>query len=531
MSNVKSLLLAACVMLCIDVSAVEIDVAAAQAAASRFLQSTASGKLRASVRSLRLSHVERSQLFAEKADFYVFNTEGNGAFVIVSGDDRAPEVLGYGEGTFDMDDVPCNLQWLLDQYRQQMDYLHAHPEARVQRVVTSQTVVTPLLCTQWAQGEPYWNQCPMYQGRHCYTGCGATAMAQVVRYWHYPSRMPAMDAYGYVQEGGGRYLTVPGLPGADMDWDHMLDRYAGVNYTFDEANAVASLMRYCGQAAHIWYDLMGTGLTTLLALEGMKLLGYYSGATVLLRDDFPDDEWKEKLQYQLEGGCPVIYFGHGLGSGHVFVIDGCQGDMFHLNLGWSGSSDGYYSLSAFVPHTEMNQAMLYEIFPENTGIIFSPRLYDASDVGSTSFTASWRNRTPIELVKDYTLHVQIYDPAAEGPIPSLSPSAQGDDVFVKTGLTVRSCTVSHLSPGTSYCYFVVANMLDGTTKKSKANVVTLLDGPVNDVNGDGEVTVADVDELLRAIQTNAMGVAYDMNGDGEVNIADVNALIDEILRR
>ncbi len=57
--------------------------------------------------------------------------------------------------------------------------------------------------------------------------------------------------------------------------------------------------------------------------------------------------------------------------------------------------------------------------------------------------------------------------------------------------------------------------------------------PVGDVNGDGEVNIADVNALIDIIlggYANASTMKRaDVNGDGEVNIADVNALIDIIL--
>ena len=50
-----------------------------------------------------------------------------------------------------------------------------------------------------------------------------------------------------------------------------------------------------------------------------------------------------------------------------------------------------------------------------------------------------------------------------------------------------------------------------------------------DVNGDGEVNIADVNAVLDAILSNHVTSSCDVNGDDEVNIADVNALIDYIL--
>ena len=50
-----------------------------------------------------------------------------------------------------------------------------------------------------------------------------------------------------------------------------------------------------------------------------------------------------------------------------------------------------------------------------------------------------------------------------------------------------------------------------------------------DVNGDGEVNIADVNAVIDMILSGSATMAGDVNGDGEVNIADVNALIGLIL--
>ena len=51
----------------------------------------------------------------------------------------------------------------------------------------------------------------------------------------------------------------------------------------------------------------------------------------------------------------------------------------------------------------------------------------------------------------------------------------------------------------------------------------------NDVNGDGEVNIADVNAVIDLILTGRVSASGDVNGDGEVNIADINAIIDMIL--
>ena len=50
-----------------------------------------------------------------------------------------------------------------------------------------------------------------------------------------------------------------------------------------------------------------------------------------------------------------------------------------------------------------------------------------------------------------------------------------------------------------------------------------------DMNGDGEVNLADVNLLIDAVLAGTMSAGFDVNGDSETNLADVNILIDIIL--
>jgi hypothetical protein len=52
---------------------------------------------------------------------------------------------------------------------------------------------------------------------------------------------------------------------------------------------------------------------------------------------------------------------------------------------------------------------------------------------------------------------------------------------------------------------------------------------LGDVNGDGEITIADVNVIIEAILRGTFSTAADVNNDGEVTIADVNVVINIIL--
>ena len=148
----------------------------------------------------------------ESAYYYVFNAEGGNGYVIVSGDDRTPEILGYvDEGTFDEDNIPENMKSWLQLYVDQIKYLADNNitvnknaiRARARAQATRHSV-PELLTTRWNQGRPYNLTCPDYYleddekeatalplRNGPATGCTATAMAQVMNFYKYPPKLKA----------------------------------------------------------------------------------------------------------------------------------------------------------------------------------------------------------------------------------------------------------------------------------------------------------------------------------------------------
>ena len=61
--------------------------------------------------------------------------------------------------------------------------------------------------------------------------------------------------------------------------------------------------------------------------------------------------WIELLKTELDNNRPILYRGHSNSSGgHAFVCDGYDSnDKFHFNWGWSGSANGFFSLTALTP--------------------------------------------------------------------------------------------------------------------------------------------------------------------------------------
>jgi hypothetical protein len=264
--------------------------------------------------------------------YYVFNAEDNEGFVIVAGDDRLPEILGYSEkGNVDIRHLPCNFQMLLNAYAQVVDSLDYYnvTKTRARSGATNRVNIDPLIKTQWGQGEPYNKYCPEVDGKRCLTGCVATAMAQIINYKQWPkSQTAAVEAY--TAENG---LSVPALEPTSFDWSNMTD------------DDVARLMRYCGQAVKMEYSPYASGVYEIEGNPFRDVFGYGQRVTGINGYVFAD--FMEDIVYQeLAENRPVYYTGASSKDSHAFVVDGYKDGMFHINWGWNGNSDGYFQLTA-----------------------------------------------------------------------------------------------------------------------------------------------------------------------------------------
>jgi len=295
--------------------------------------------------------------------YYVFTTVGGGGWVIVAGDDRATPVLAYGEGVLDMAALPPAARYVLDEYQSQIDHLLADERLQVGAAAAPSHAVAaiePLITALWDQSRPYYNQCPLVGGKRCLTGCPATSLSMVFHYWQYPFAETA-SVPSHTFESGGTTYRLDELPPITFDWDNMLDSYSG-SYTSEQADAVAWLMRYVGQAEQMEYAPDGSGSYGPNIEDAVRLFGYDEGVQNVYKSgaldgtvtthNYSDSEWADLILNELENGRPIVYCGYsGSGwsmAGHAFNVDGWDGDgRYHVNFGWSGSANGYYALNAF----------------------------------------------------------------------------------------------------------------------------------------------------------------------------------------
>ena len=282
---------------------------------------------------------------------YAFNVGECDGFVLVSADDRTPAILGYADqGSFVPDSLPDNMRYWLQEYDRQIGMLD-----KVQAVEsgTQRAAIEPLVASCWNQGSPYNYLCPTdsYTGLVCYTGCVATAMAQVINYHKYPSAtICPIPAY----TTSSRNMDIEETPVTSIDWGMMQDVY-GTSCPTGARDAVATLMMLCGRTVEMDYTSSGSGAYARnIPIALRNIFGYDGGIRFLYRANYTSSEWNDIVYHEIAEQRPVIYGGQATGGGHAFVIDGYSEDeLFHVNWGWGGYCDGYFLLSILNPYSSL----------------------------------------------------------------------------------------------------------------------------------------------------------------------------------
>ena len=322
----------------------------------------------------------------EAKSIYAFNCDGGG-YVIASADSRALPVLGYSDtGSIEWERMPENMRVWLKLYDEAIATLGnrqdfkdgditdpaSHSGTLRQTRTIERAPIEPLIKTNWYQIVPYYNECPLYDGadsslagKRCMTGCTPTATAQVMNYYQWPKAitdsLPGYDIET-VYKDEKKVWHIDALPPVTFAWEDMLDCYLEprdgswqpkeILGTEAQQQAVATLMRYCGQAMKTTYSPAGSATSTDAQYAALvKDFGYTAATQINFRTLYTIDEWEDIIYGELAANRPVLYNGYSESEGHSFICDGYDGDgLFHINWGWGGKDDGYFSLSVLNPH-------------------------------------------------------------------------------------------------------------------------------------------------------------------------------------
>jgi hypothetical protein len=355
----------------------------------------------------------------ETVYYYVFNVKENDGFVIVSGDDIAIPVLGYSKnGTYDAQHLPPAFSYWMECLQKEIGYgiqQHLPQNAETKQKWDAYLQGTapalhyaagdaPLIETKWNQGAPFNNSCPVIGGQTL-TGCVATAMAQIMKYYEWPEQRGTGTLPGYTTSTAKYSIAGIDLAAEPAyNWGNMLLNYSG-NPTEAQKQAVATLMYHCGVSVEMDYGVEGSGAISNYIGKVLPIhFGYDKGIQGKSRSSYTDDQWHTMLKTEIDDSRPVIYSGDGTG-GHAFICDGYKSDnTFHFNWGWGGSLDGYFATNALKPsgnNFSYNQSIIINIKPDAEGA----KVYEMAITNGHNFIST--ATTPVDRGAKFTIGVPM----------------------------------------------------------------------------------------------------------------------------
>ena len=301
-------------------------------------------------------------------EFHIFNgTEGG--FVIVSGDDSVSPVIGYSDkGEFVTEGMPENISAWLDMWkaiiRSQREKNASADQATASEWAVYNAGNLPtkgekklLETADWDQGAPYNLLCPDFGKGTTITGCTATSTAIIMRYHKWPvSGTGKLPSYNFVYDGKEQRHVEGHYLGHKYNWDKMPLKYTA-SATLEEKQAVAQLMLDVGVMHQSMYGTSregGTGAWVSNTPAGLKkYFKYDASAEVVMESMYSSAaEYCQVLRDNIDNVGPIQYAGFSTSGGHAFVLDGYDGEKFHINWGWGGSDNGYYTYPWFAEYTE-----------------------------------------------------------------------------------------------------------------------------------------------------------------------------------
>ncbi len=380
-----------------------VEVAKAQRLGLNFVQHKAMFAKNA-VQDMQLAYIHHAD--NGMATMYVFNFDGG--YVIVSADDSSSPILGYSnEGNFAYETAPAGLRFMLDELSRGISTVVENGRPVSATIVArwknldeygflhagkSHHVVEPLIQQRWDQGYPF----NMYAPDGCPTGCVATAMAQIMKFWEWPITGTGDHSYNSSLYGE-QYAN---FGATTYDWANMIDYYGG-GATQAEKEAVATLMYHCGVSVDMEFEHSGSGAFSGDVPGAINNYFSYSDHATFVSKGSNYDEWISLLKSNLDQRIPLYYSGQGTDGGHAFVCDGYDEDgLFHFNFGWGGSSNSFLLIDGEEFEYTGYQGVVVDFVPDH---IFNamPQAPDNlavnidSDV-SLSCHLSWTNPTHTE---------------------------------------------------------------------------------------------------------------------------------------
>ena len=273
----------------------------------------------------------RSSQANEQPAYYIFTNPNDKKFVIISGESKLNELVGYGDKmTENPNDQPPYFKLFLKEYERVVKEVRSKATTTTpQRPIKRK--VEPLLTCKWSQYDPFNKYTPLSNGQHTPTGCVATATAQVMFYNKWPKNRPQ----DYIASTGD-----DAKKSATYWWDEMKNTTNEMR-TEQSRQAVGVLMYDIGKAVHMRYYIKGSDSNLQRACNALRDKFDYT-VRYLDKNFLPANDFLNEVMQEISDGYPVLV----VGGPHAFVYDGYdEQGLIHTNWGWGGENDGYFDIN------------------------------------------------------------------------------------------------------------------------------------------------------------------------------------------
>lgn len=271
----------------------------------------------------------------ESSYYYIFNVGNDQGFVIVSGDDRTEEILGYSDtGSFDEENMPEPLKAWLEGYEKEIESIvevdASETSVSSPRKVLEKTkkTIAPLTTSKWGNGIPYSLKVPTFDGTHAPVGCAPIAVAQLLYYYRNVSASKMSN-------------------GVAIDWSNMIDEYIYGSYNNVQQNAISNFMYNVGKSLNATYTKNATYVSLSAQHPALKnSFDYNTSMAYVEKEYYSSEDWDNVIYNEISQNRPVLYNAFSSNAGHTFLIDGYDSNgLFHINWGWKGDYNGFFRLS------------------------------------------------------------------------------------------------------------------------------------------------------------------------------------------
>ena len=273
----------------------------------------------------------RSSQANEQPAYYIFTNPNDKKFVIISGESKLNELVGYGDKmTENPNDQPPYFKLFLKEYERVVKEVRSEAATTTpQRPIKRK--VKPLLTCKWSQYDPFNKYTPLSNGQHTPTGCVATATAQVMFYNKWPKNRPQ----DYIASTGD-----DAKKSATYWWDEMKNTTNEMR-TEHSRQAVGVLMSDIGKAVNMRYYYRGSDSNLQYACNALRDKFDYT-VRYLDKNFLPANDFLNEVMQEISDGYPVLV----VGGPHAFVYDGYdEQGLIHTNWGWGGENDGYFDIN------------------------------------------------------------------------------------------------------------------------------------------------------------------------------------------